>query len=146
MSERRPLRGLYLLTAGVLLLGTLLLAVGTRTARDDSAHASHAGQNSRAKEMCPPLASSPGLLERGATVQRMACAGCHSIDRREIGPSYAHIAERYRCRPDELPAAVRHPRPGWVDYPPGPAGPPLGLEDQAAVVSWILNAGGRGDE
>lgn len=142
MSEHKPSRWLYLLTGGVLLLGTLLVVVGTRD-RDN-----HAGarQDSGPDEPCPPVSVTPGLLERGATLQRMECAGCHSDDRREIGPSYQVIAARYHCRPDELIAAIGHPKPGWAHYPPGPEGPPLARDDQAALVYWILNTGGSGDE
>jgi cytochrome c551/c552 len=146
MSERKPSRWLYMLTAGVLLLGTVLVALGTRNSRDDDARANHARQDSSRDEMCPPVSDTPGLLERGATLQRMECAGCHSDDRREIGPSYEVIAARYHCRPDELIAAIGHPKPGWADYPPGPAGPPLAPDDQAALAYWILNLGGSGDE
>ena len=146
MSEQKPSRWLYLLTAGVLLLGTLLVVVGTRTSRDDDARAKHARQDSGPDETCPPAPATPGLLERGATLQRMECAGCHSDDRREIGPSYQVIAARYHCRPEELSAAISHPKPGWADYPPGPPGPPLARDDQSALVFWILNTGGRGDE
>ncbi len=142
MIEHRPAGWLYLLTGGVLLLGTLLVIVGTRD-RD-----SHAGarQDRGLDEICPPVSATPVLLERGATLERMECAGCHSGDRREIGPSYEVIAARYHCRPDELIAAIGHPKPGWADYPPGPEGPPLARDDQAALVSWILNTGGSGDE
>jgi cytochrome c551/c552 len=144
VSEHKPSRWLYPLTAGVLLLGTLLVAVGTRN--DDSTQANDGRQNRGLDEGCRLSSGTPVLMERGAIVQRMECAGCHSDDRREIGPSYEVIAARYHCRPDELIAAIGHPKPGWADYPPGPAGPPLPRDDQAALVYWILNAGGSGDE
>jgi cytochrome c551/c552 len=146
VSEHKPSRRLYLLTAGVLLLGTLLVAVGTRNSRGDSALANDRLQNRGLDEVCPPPSGTPGLVERGAALQRMGCAGCHSDVHREIGPSYAAIAERYHCRPVELSAAIGHPKPGWADYPPGPAGPPLTRDDQSALVYWILNTGGHGDE
>jgi len=146
VSEQKPSRWLYLLTAGVLLLGTLLVVVGTRNSRDDDARAKHARQDSRPDETCPPVSATPGLVERGATAQRMECAGFLSVDRRESGPSYQVIAVRYHCRPEELSAAIGHPKPGWADYPPGPPGPPLAWDDRSALAYWILNTGGRGDE
>jgi cytochrome c551/c552 len=142
VSEHTPPRWLYLLTAGVLLTGTLLVAVGTRS--DDSSHARR--QGTCLAQVCLPQSATPGLIERGATLQRRQCAGCHAAGAREIGPSFAAIAERYHCSPVELSAAIGHPTPGWVDYPPGPAGPPLARDDQSALVYWILNNGGRGDE
>lgn len=146
MSEHKPPRWLYLLTGGVLLLGTLLVVVGTRNPRDDDARANHARQDRNLDEMCPPVSVTPGLIERGATLQRMECAGCHSDDRREIGPSYGVIAARHHCRPAELIGAIGHPKPGWADYPPGPVGPPLVRDDRSALVAWILNQEGKGDE
>jgi cytochrome c551/c552 len=144
VSEHKPSRRLYLLTAGVLLLGTLLVAVGTRS--DDSSRANAGRQNTCLAQVCLPQAATPGLIERGAAVQRHQCAGCHAGGTREIGPSFAAIAERYHCSPVELSAAIGHPAPGWADYPPGPAGPPLARDDQSALVYWILNNGDRGNE
>jgi cytochrome c len=86
------------------------------------------------------------LIERGGVLQQAQCAGCHARERREIGPSYAMIVERYRCRPAELSAAIEHPDPGWADYPRGPAGPPLTPADRVALADWILSGGGSGDE
>jgi cytochrome c551/c552 len=143
VNEHKPSRWLYLLTAGVLLLGTLLVVVGT--CNGDRPHPNDWRQSCVA-EVCWPPSAAPGLMERGVALQRLRCAGCHAASRREIGPSYAAIAERYHCRLDELSTAIGHPKPGWVDYPPGPAGPPLARDDQSALVYWILNAGGRGDE
>jgi cytochrome c551/c552 len=144
VSDHKPARWLYLLTGEVLLLGTLLVVVGTRDR--DNHDVARQDRGAGVNEMCSPMSVTPGLLERGATLQRRECAGCHSDDRREIGPSYKVIATRYHCRPDELIAAIGHPKPGWADYPPGPDGPPLARDDQAALVSWILNRGGSGDE
>jgi cytochrome c551/c552 len=144
VSEHKPSRWLYLLTGGVLLLGTLLVAVGTRSS--DSTQANDGRQNRGVAELCRPSSGTPGLVERGAALQQLGCAGCHSDNRREIGPSYAVIAERYHCRPVELSAAIGHPEPGWADYPPGPAGPPPARDDRAALVAWILNQEGKEDE
>ena len=144
MSEHKPSRWLYLLTAGVLLLGTLLVAVGTRN--DDSTQANGGRQTNCVAEVWRPPSATPSLMERGLALQRLQCAGCHETGGREIGPSYAVIAERYHCRPVELSAAIGHPKPGWTDYPPGPVGPPLAGDDQSALVYWILNTGDRGDD
>jgi len=144
VSEQKPSRWLYLLTAGVLLLGTLLVAVGTRN--DASTQANDGRQISCLAEVCWPPSATPGLMERGAALQRLQCAGCHTSSRREIGPSYAAIAERYHCHRVELSAAIGHPEPGWADYPPGPSGAQLAQDDRSALVYWILNTGGREDE
>jgi cytochrome c551/c552 len=139
VSEHKPSRWLYALTAGVLLVGTMLVVVGTRNPGDGV----NADRQSRIAETCPPLSVTAGVLDRAAALERMQCAGCHSDDRREIGPSYEVIAARYHCRADRLLAAINHPEPGWADYPPGPAGPPLARDDRSALVAWILNQEGK---
>jgi cytochrome c551/c552 len=144
VSEHKPSRRLYLLTAGVLLLGTLLVAVGTRN--DATTQADDRRQNNCLAEAGRPPSATPALMERGVALQRLQCAGCHTASDRDIGPSYTAIAERYRCRPDELSAAIGHPEPGWEDYPPGPASPPLTRDDRVALTAWILNHEGKDDE
>jgi cytochrome c551/c552 len=144
MSDRQPSRLLYLLTAGVLLLGTLMVVAGTGTKGDSDTNEHR--QDSRVGEGRQPATGASGLSARGAVLQQAQCAGCHARERREIGPSYATIVERYHCRPAELSAAIEHPDPGWADYPPGPAGPPLTLADRVALADWILGGGGSGDE
>ena len=143
VNELKPSRWLYLLTAGVLFLGTVLVVMSTRDP-DTVTRASRRRNN--LSVTCPPLAATPGLATRGAALQRLECSGCHAGNRREIGPSYAVIAARYHCRPAELLTAIGHPEPGWADYPPGPSGPPLASADRAALVYWILNFGAKGDE
>jgi cytochrome c551/c552 len=144
MSDDKPSQGLYLLTIGVMLLGTLLFILGTRD--DGGAHANERQRTSRLGEVGQPLSKTTELAVRGAALQQLKCAGCHAGNRREIGPSYALIAEHYRSRPDELSAAMEHPGQSWGDYPPNPAGPPLTRDDQAALVYWILSRGVAGDE
>jgi cytochrome c551/c552 len=144
MSDRKPSRWLYILTAGVLLLGTLMVVAGTRNKDNDPAN-EHL-QKSCVDEGNQPASGAPGLIERGAVLQQAQCAGCHARERREIGPSYAMIVERYHCRPTELSAAIEHPDQGWADYPPGPAGPRLTPADRVALADWILSGGGSGDE
>jgi cytochrome c551/c552 len=144
MSDRKPSRWLYTLTAGVLLLGTLMVVAGTRTTNDRSAKEHR--QNGCAGEghrMGPAVSQS---MERGAVLQQTQCAGCHAREGREIGPSYAMIAARYHCRPAALSVAIEHPSPGWADYPLGPAGPPLAPADRAALADWILSGGNSADE
>ena len=127
----------------MLLVGTVLVVFGTRNP-DTGIQANR--QSNSLNAMCPPLAVTPGLVTRGAALQRMECAGCHADDRREVGPSYQVIAARYHCRPGQLLLALTHPKPGWSDYPQGPAGPPLAGDDRTALVYWILSVGGKGNE
>jgi cytochrome c551/c552 len=144
MSDRKPSRWLFLLIAGVVLLGTVLVIAGTRT--KDEAPTNERRKNSCVDEGHQPLSGALGLIEGGAVLQQAQCAGCHARGRRDIGPSYAMIVDRYHCRPAELSIAIAHPDPGWEDYPSGPAGPPLTPADRIALADWILSGGGSGDE
>ena len=95
----------------------------------------------------PTLAA--GDAERGGQIAQAQCSGCHTTDRRLIGPSWASIAARYepatdavsreRCIP-RIITAVEHPRPGWDGYPPGPA-LKLPTADRAALAAYILDIG-----
>jgi hypothetical protein len=143
MTEQQPSRQLLLLVAGVLILGTVLVALGTSDSHEQGLQAN---RGLPPETVCAPLAGSPALTERAVVLDRMQCAGCHSRDRRETGPPYEMVAARYRCRPIELSGALSHPTPGWEHYPPGPAGAPLTGDDRAALVYWILGVGGKGDE
>ena len=144
MSDRKPSRWLYTLTAGVVLLGTLMTVAGTRT-KDDSPTNEHP-QKSGVGEGHRTGPDASELIERGAVLQQAQCAGCHARERREIGPSYAMIVERYYYRPAALSVAIEHPSPGWADYPLGPAGPPLTPADRVALADWILSGGSSADE
>jgi len=138
MSQHRPSHGLFLLTGGVLLAGTLLLPWGTRDAQSkEDAEPQH--QHSTIASMA--INSTPDRVERGALLQTMECAGCHDGDRREIGPPFRDIAQLYQGRPAELAEAVSHPQPGWAEYPPGPERLRFSEDDRAALVSWILQSG-----
>src|SRR5258708_35892649 len=100
MSDRKPSRWLYTLTAGVLLLGTLMVVAGTRTTDDRSAKEHRQNGCGDEGHRMGPGASVP--IERGAVLQQAQCAGCHAREGREIGPSYGMIAGRYHCRPAAL--------------------------------------------
>lgn len=142
MSEHNPSHGLLLLTGGVLLAGTLLLPFGTR----DVMGKEDVEPQPRALSASLPIDPTPQRVQHGAFLQTMECAGCHDLERREIGPSYQAIAHLYKGRSAALAEAIGHPQPGWADYPPGPARPSLSSDDRTSLVSWILESGGSGDD
>ena len=98
-----------------------------------------------------PVALGTGNADQGLQIAAAQCSGCHTTDRRLIGPSWASIAARYdpatdaisreRCIP-RIVTAVEHPRPGWDGYPPGPA-MSLSRDDRAALATFILERGGK---
>lgn len=143
MSEHRPSHGVFLLTGGVLLAGTLLLPWGTRDVRSKE---ETEPERLRSTNASMAINSAPERVEHGAFLQTMECAGCHDGDRREIGPSFRDIAQLYQGRPAELAEAISHPQPGWADYPRGPERLRLSEDDRASLVSWILQSEGKGDD
>ena len=81
------------------------------------------------------------LVQRGAMLQQLNCAGCHAVNGRVIGPGFLEIARRYRDVPDPQAAitdAILHPSPGLAGYPPGPPQAYLSSEDRDAIAGWIL--------
>src|SRR5579863_8626186 len=67
-------RWLYLLTGGVMLLGSLMVLAGTRDTPGETVRAANAGCLA---EYCRPPRSAAGFVERGAAIERRQCAGCH---------------------------------------------------------------------
>jgi len=141
MSEHQPSPGLFLLTGGVLLAGTLLLPYGTRDVigKQDV-------EPSQPLNASLPVDLTPQRVHQGAFLQTMQCAGCHDLERREIGPSFRAIAHLYKGRSAELAEAIGHPQQGWADYPPGPAQLSLSKDDRISLVAWILTGGDTGHD
>src|SRR5258708_40203246 len=98
MSDRKPSRWLYTLTAGVLLLGTLMVVAGTRTTDDRSAKEHRQDGCGDEGHRMRPGTSVP--IERDAGLQQGQCAGCHAREGRQVGPSDGMMAARYRSRPE----------------------------------------------
>jgi cytochrome c len=76
-----------------------------------------------------------------ALVQKHACAGCHAVDQRLVGPSFREIAGRYRGAPDAERTLVEKMRSGgagaWGTVPM----PPQTHVDDAdlqSITRWIL--------
>jgi cytochrome c len=91
----------------------------------------------------PVVAGSGDDYARGfALAMRKDCFECHAIGRREVGPSFAAIAERYRFDPEgreRLPLVVRGGSAGhwgerFVMWPQTQ----LSDEDVRQLVDWIL--------
>jgi cytochrome c551/c552 len=90
----------------------------------------------------PPLSFDTALVQRGAIVQQLNCAGCHAVDGRAIGPGFLEIARRYRdvSNPGAaVTAAMLHPASGLPGYPPAPPQAYLSREERDAVAAWILD-------
>ena len=97
------------------------------------------------------------LLKAGARLHQERCAGCHAIDSKLIGPSYAEICRKYgesvkipgspapgvteQISSTALSAisfAATHPSNVWDAYEQGPQ-LAMTAEERRAVAFWIFN-------
>jgi cytochrome c len=95
----------------------------------------------------PAPAPGPDTLAAGGDdpVQKLlnahACLGCHAMDSRVVGPSFAEVAKKYAGDAGAAPALAAKIRNGgrgvWgqVPMPPNPAVPEDHLK---TIVDWIL--------
>jgi cytochrome c len=70
-----------------------------------------------------------------------ACASCHAVDRKLIGPAYADIAAKYKNDPGagaRLEKVVKNGGSGVWGAIPMPSHPTMSDTDIRTVVSWIL--------
>src|SRR5882762_3311582 len=137
-EHQSPSRSPVRLLGSVLLLGTLLAWWGTRDQRrlfGESLREPVAAGSVVLPQLTQEESAS---LDRGSQISVRQCAGCHEMATRSSAPSYQEIVTFYRR---EFPAsAVKHPRPGWGNFAPGPLESELSLDDRIAVASWILNS------
>jgi len=70
-----------------------------------------------------------------------ACASCHAVDRKLIGPAYADIAAKYKNDPGagaRLEKVVKNGGSGVWGAIPMPSHPTMSDADIQTVVTWIL--------
>ena len=95
----------------------------------------------------PAPAPSPDTLAAGGDdpVQKLlnanACNGCHTVDKRVVGPSYREIAAKYGTdtgAANRLAAKIRNGGKGAWGEVPMPPNPELSEADAKTLVGWIL--------
>jgi cytochrome c551/c552 len=126
-----------LLAAGV---GLTAWGISGAPASDPPREAAGGGRAAR------PVLVDAALVQRGAMLQQLNCAGCHAVNGRLIGPGFLEIAGRYRDVADPQAAitdAILHPSPGLADYPPGPPQAYLSSGERGAIAGWILELSDR---
>jgi cytochrome c len=87
--------------------------------------------------------AAPGVDVAGAQAiyKANACASCHQLDRKVVGPAYRDIAAKYRGSPDaqaHLEKVVRNGGAGVWGAIPMPSHPRMSDADIRTVVAWIL--------
>jgi cytochrome c551/c552 len=86
----------------------------------------------------PLAAERPGVEGMLATY---ACTACHSVDTKQIGPSLADVAAKYRGQKDAVQTLAEKVRNGgsgvWgqIPMPPNPSVPDKDLQ---SIIDWIL--------
>ena len=95
----------------------------------------------------PPPAPSPDTLAAGGDdpVQKLlnanACNGCHSIDKRIVGPSFREVAAKYtgdRDAPARLVTKIRSGGQGVWGAVPMPPNPALSDAELQRILAWML--------
>ena len=88
------------------------------------------------------LAAAPASASE-AMARNAGCLGCHTVDKKLVGPAYKDVAAKYKGRKDAvafLSGRVRAGGPGnWGEVPMAPSGPDkISDDDLKTVIAWIL--------
>lgn len=87
----------------------------------------------------------PGAMASEEISKKAGCAGCHTVDKKLLGPSYKEIAAKYKDQKDALGKLSEKVRKGgvgaWgqVPMPPTDASR-INDADLKAVMEWILKS------
>lgn len=87
-------------------------------------------------------ATMPALADL-AMAQKYACTGCHAVDKKLVGPSYADVAKKYAGNKDavaKLTESIAKGGSGKWGPVPMPAQAAVPAADVKALATWI--AGG----
>ena len=89
----------------------------------------------------PDTLSTAGDDPMAKLLEAHACSGCHTLDKRVVGPSFREIAQRYSGDADaaaRLAVKVRGGGKGvWGQIPMPPAAG-IGDHDLAKLLAWVL--------
>ena len=92
------------------------------------------------------LAASPtyaGAADDGAALAaKHACAACHSIDKKIIGPAYKEVSAKYKGNKEALELLEKKVRDGgsgvWGAIPMPPHKGKVSDADIKTIVTWVL--------
>ncbi len=90
-------------------------------------------------------ASADSVLAGYELAKQNACLGCHTVERKRVGPGFREIATKYRGDPTSqaqvqarLEKKVRDGGSGVWGVIPMPAHPRMSDADIHTVVAWVL--------
>jgi cytochrome c551/c552 len=83
------------------------------------------------------------LFSEGSPIEKLlaanACSGCHSLDKRVVGPSFREVAAKYpAAAANQLIRKIREGGQGSWGSVPMPPNPGLSETDAATIVAWVL--------
>jgi len=98
-----------------------------------------------AKAGAAPAAETAALDDTKALaiMNRAGCAGCHAIDKKILGPSYAEVARKRKAERGAAAMLMKKIREGGagaygsIPMPPNPASK-ISDDDLKAMVAWVL--------
>ena len=82
-----------------------------------------------------------------ALIQKSDCLGCHSVDKKVVGPAYRDVAKRYAGKPGIVAVLVKKVKLGgagnWGEIPMAPH-PNLSDQDLTTIIKGILSLAPKG--
>lgn len=89
------------------------------------------------------LLASPAVFASEALLQKGGCMGCHSQDKKLVGPAFKDIAAKYKGQGDAVAKLTDKVRKGgsgvWGAIPMPPNGADkLNDADLKSTIAWIL--------
>lgn len=89
------------------------------------------------------LLASPAVFASEALLQKGGCMGCHSQDKKLVGPAFKDIAAKYKGQGDAVAKLTDKVRKGgsgvWGPIPMPPNGADkLNDADLKSTIAWIL--------
>lgn len=100
------------------------------------------------KRMVIGLCAAAALMLSGQALASEAlakannCMGCHTLDKKMVGPSYKEVAAKYKGQGDaeaKLADKVKKGGVGVWGQTPMPPNPAAKDDDVKAIVKWILS-------
>jgi cytochrome c len=87
------------------------------------------------------LLSAPGAHASPELARQKLCMGCHTVDKKQVGPAFKDIAARYAGQKDAVPRMaekiVKGGSGAWGPVPM-PANPKVTPDEARQLSAWIL--------
>jgi cytochrome c len=132
-----------LLSLGVIALSVLLVSCGgnSNSSNTTSESATTTSSTEAPKSLEDMHKDNPLYVKGLAKVQSSDCVGCHMVERKVVGPSYAEVAAKYESTEENvkmLAARVINGHVGSWGEVQMPAHPTLSQEDAEDMIRYIL--------